>query len=202
MDVRVEPWRRLQFSSVTQSCPILCDPMNHSTSGLPVHHQLWSSLRFPPIKSVMPSSHLILCCPLLLLPSIPPSIKVLVLKNWCFWTMVLEKALESLLDCKEIKAVNPKGNQPWMFIGRTDAEAKATITCPSDMKSQLVGKDPDAGKHWRQEEREIENETVGWHQWLNGHECELTPWDSEGQGSWHAAVHGVTKSGHDLVSEQ
>ena len=106
------------------------------------------------------------------------------------------------LDCKEIKAVNPKGSQPWMFIGRTDAEAKATILWPSDMKSQLFGKDSDAGKHWRQEERERENEIVGCHQWLSGHECEQTPRDSEGQGSWHAAVHGVTKSGYDLVNEQ
>ena len=125
-----------------------------------------------------------------------------VLKNWCFWTVVLEKALESPLDCKEIKAVNPNGNQPWMFIGRTDAEAEATILWPSDMKNQLVGKDPDAGKHWRQEEREIDNERVGWHQWLNGHECEQTPRDCEGQGSCHAAVHGLTKSGRNLVSEQ
>ena len=107
-----------------------------------------------------------------------------VLKNWCFWTVVLEKTLESPLDCKEIKPVNPKGNQPWTFIGRTDAEAEALILWLPDAKSQLTGKDPDAGKDWRQEEKETtEDEMVGWHHWLNGHEFEQTLGDSEGQRS-------------------
>ena len=75
------------------------------------------------------------------------------LNNWCFWTMVLEKILESPLDCKEIKPVNPKGNQPWIFIGRTDAKAEAPILWPPDAKSRLIGKDPDAGKDWRQKEK-------------------------------------------------
>ena len=95
------------------------------------------------------------------------------LKNWCFWTVVLEKTLESPLDCQEIKPVSLKGNQPWIFIGRTDAEAEAPILWPPDVKSQLTGKDPDAGKDWRQEEKGMtEDEIVGWHHWLNGHECE------------------------------
>ena len=102
-----------------------------------------------------------------------------VLKNWCFWTVVLEKTLESPSDSKEIKPVDLKGRQPWIFIGRTDAEAP--ILWPPDSKSQLIGKDPDAGKDWRQEEKGMkEEEMVGWHNWLNGHEFEQTPGDSEG----------------------
>ena len=92
-------------------------------------------------------------------------------KNWCFQTVVLEKTLESLLDCKEIKPVNPKGNQPWIFIGRTDAEAEAPILWPPYAKNWPIGKDPNAGKDWRQEEKGMtEYETVGWHHWLDGHE--------------------------------
>ena len=103
-------------------------------------------------------------------------------KNWCFWTVVLEKTLESLLDCKEIKLVNLKRNQPWIFTGRTDAEAP--ILWPPDLKSLLIGKDPDAGKDWRQEEKGVtEDEMVGWHHWLNGHEFEQTLGDTEGQGN-------------------
>ena len=107
-----------------------------------------------------------------------------VLENWCFWTVVLEKTLESPLDCKEIKTVNPKGNQPWIFFGRTDAEAEAPILWPPDVKSWLIIKDLDAGKDWRQEEKgKTEDEMVGWHHWLNGHEFEQAPGDGEGQGS-------------------
>ena len=108
--------------------------------------------------------------------------------------VVLEKTLESPLDCKEIQPVHPKGNQPWIFIGRTDAETEAPILGPSDGKSQLIGKDPDAGKDWRQEEKGATDEMTGWHHWLYGHEFEQTPGDSEGQETRHAAVHGVTKS--------
>ena len=105
-------------------------------------------------------------------------------KNWCFWTMVLEKTLESPVGCKEIKPVNPKGNQPWIFTGRTDAEAEAAILWPPDAKSQLTRKDPDSGKDWRQEEKgTTENEMVGWHHWRNGREFEQAPGDGEGQGS-------------------
>ena len=93
-------------------------------------------------------------------------------KNWCFRTMVLEKTLESPLDCKEIQPVNPKGNQSWLFIGRTDAEAEISILRPCDAKNWLIGKDPDAGKDWRQEKGTTEDEMAGWHHWLNWHEFE------------------------------
>ena len=105
-------------------------------------------------------------------------------KNWHLWTVVLEKTLESPLDSKEIKPVYPKGNQPWIFIGRTDAEAEASVLWPPDAKSWLTGKDPDAGKDWGQKEKGMtEDEMVGWYQWLSGHEFEQTQGDSEGQGS-------------------
>ena len=94
-------------------------------------------------------------------------------KNWWFWTVVLEKTLESPLDCEEIQPVHPKGDQSWIFIGRTDAEDEAPILWPPDMKNWLIGKDPDAGKDWRQEEKgTTEDEMVGWHHQLNGHEFE------------------------------
>ena len=93
------------------------------------------------------------------------------LKNWCFWTVVLEKPLENPLDCKEIQSVHPKENQSWIFIGRTDVEAETPVLWPSDAKNWLIWKDPDAGKDWRWEvKRMTEDEMVGWHHWLNGHE--------------------------------
>ena len=105
-----------------------------------------------------------------------------VLKNWWFWTVVLEKTLESPLHCKEIQPVHPKGNQPWIFIGRTDAEAP--ILWPRDAKSWFIRKDCDAGKDWRQEEKGMtEHKMVGWHHLLNGHEFEQALGDGEGQGS-------------------
>ena len=95
------------------------------------------------------------------------------LKNWCFWTVVLEKTLEGPLDSKEIQPVHPKGNQSWMFLGRTDAEAETPIFWPPDVKSWLIGKDLDVGEDWRPEEKgSIEDEMVGWHHWLDGHEFE------------------------------
>ena len=106
------------------------------------------------------------------------------LKNWCFWTVVLEKTLESPLDCKEIKPVNPKGNQSWIFIERTDAEAEAAILWPPDAKNWFIGKDPDAGKDWRQKEEETtEDEMVGWHHQLSGHKSEQALGVGDGQGS-------------------
>ena len=103
------------------------------------------------------------------------------LKNWCFWTMVLEKSLESSLDCKEIKPVHPKGTQSWIFIGRTDAEAP--IVWPLDAKSWLTGRNPDAGKDWRRDEKGMtEDEMVGWHHWLDGYEFEQAPGVGDGQG--------------------
>ena len=105
-------------------------------------------------------------------------------KNGCFWTVVLEKTFESLLDCKEVQPVNPKGNQSWISIGRTDAKAEVPILWPPDAKSRLIGKDPDLGKDWRQEEKGmIENEMVGWHHQLNGHEFEQALGVGDGQGS-------------------
>ena len=114
-------------------------------------------------------------------------------KNWCFWTVVLEKTLQSPLDSKEIKPVNPKGNQPWIFIG--SAEAEALIFWPPEVKSWLTGKDPDAGKDWGQEEKGMtEDEMVGWYHWLNGHSLsKLREIVNDGE-AWCAAVHGVTKS--------
>jgi len=116
--------------------------------------------------------------------------------NWCFWIVVLQKTLESPLDCKEIQLVHPKGDQSWVFIGRTDADTETPILWPPDVKNWLIWKDSDARKDWGQEEKETtEDEMVGWHHWLNGHESlgklqELVM-DRE---AWHAGVHGVTKS--------
>ena len=113
-----------------------------------------------------------------------------VLKNWCFWTVVLEETLESPLDCKEIKSVNPKENQSWIFIGRTDAEAETPIVWPPEAKSRLTRKDPDAGKDGRQEEKgTTEDEMVGWHHWLNGHKFEQTP-----KRWWRTGKPGVLQS--------
>ena len=104
-------------------------------------------------------------------------------KNWCFWTAVLEKTLESPLDCKKIQAVHPKGDQSWIFTGRTDVEAETPILWPPDVKNWLIGKDPDAGKDWRQEEKGMtEDEMVVWHHWLNGHGFGWTPGVGDGQG--------------------
>ena len=104
--------------------------------------------------------------------------------NWCFQIVVLEKILESPLDCKEIKPANPKGNQPWIFIRRTDARAEAPELWLPNVKCWFIGKDPDAGKDWRQEEKgTAEDEIVIWHHQLNGHEFKQTPGDNKGQGS-------------------
>ena len=106
------------------------------------------------------------------------------LKNWCFWNVVLEKTLQSPLDCKEIQPVHPKGNQSWILIWRIDAEAEAPILWPPDVKNRLIGKDPDSGKGWRQKEKgAAEEEMVGWHHWLNGCEFEQTQRQSERQKS-------------------
>ena len=106
-----------------------------------------------------------------------------VLRNWCFWTVVLEKNLENPLDRKKIQPVHPKGDQSWMFIGRTDVEAETTVLWPHDVKSWLIWKDPDAGKDWRHEEKGMtEHETVGWHHGLSGHEFGWTPEVGDGQG--------------------
>ena len=107
----------------------------------------------------------------------------LVQKNWCFWTVVLEKTLESLLDCKEIQPVHPKGDKSWVFIGRADVEAETPILWPPHVKSWLIGKDPDAGKDWGQEEKgTTEDEKVEWHHQHNGHGFRWTLEVSDGQG--------------------
>ena len=104
-------------------------------------------------------------------------------KNWCFWTVVLEKILESPLDCKEIQLVHPKGDQSWVFTERTDVEAETPIVWSPDAKSWLIGKHPDSGKDWRQEEKgTTEDEMVGWHHQLNGHGFGWTPGAGDGQG--------------------
>ena len=116
-------------------------------------------------------------------------------KNWCFWTVVLEKTLEGPLDNKEIQPVQPKGNQSWIFIGRTDVEAETPILWPPDANSWLIGKDPDAWRDWGREEKGMtEDEMVGWHHRLDGRGFGWTPGVGDGQRTLHAAVHGVAKS--------
>ena len=117
------------------------------------------------------------------------------LKNWCFWTVVLEETLEGLLDSREIQPVHPKGNQSWIFIGRTDAAAETPILGPPDAKNWFIGKDPDAVKDRRQEGKgTTKDEMVGWHHQFDGHEFEWAPGVGDGWEAWCAAVRGVTKS--------
>ena len=123
------------------------------------------------------------------------------LKNWCFWTVVLE-TLESSLDCKEIQPVHPKGDQSWVFIGRTDGEAETPILWPPDGKNSLLGKDPDAGKAWRKEEKgTTEDEMVGWHCRLNGHEFEHALGADDGQGNLACCSPWGRRVRHDWVTE-
>ena len=106
-----------------------------------------------------------------------------ILKNWCFWTVLLEKTLENPLDCKEIQPVHPKGNQFWILIERTNAEAEAPILWPPDAKNWLIWKDLYTGKDWRREKKgTTEDEMVGWHHWLNGHAFQHAPGVGGGQG--------------------
>ena len=124
-------------------------------------------------------------------------------KNWCFWTVVLEKTLESPLDCKEVKLVHPKGNQSWIFIGRTDAAAETPILCPPDSKNWLIWKYPDVGKDWRQKEKgTTEDEMVGWSHRLDGHEVEQTLGVCDGQGSITCCSWWSCRVGHDWVAKR
>jgi len=124
-------------------------------------------------------------------------------KNWCFWTVVSEKTLENTLDCTEIKPVNPKRNQSWIFTVRTDAEAKAPIVWLPVAKNRLIRKDPDAGKDWRYVKRTTEGEMVGWHHQLHGHESEQAMGDGKGQESLIVLQSmGLQRIRHDWATEQ
>ena len=119
----------------------------------------------------------------------------LALKNWCFWTVVLEKTLESPLDCKKIQPVHSKGDQSWVFFGRNNAKAETPVLWPPHVKSWLTGKDSDAGRDWGQEEKWMtEDEMAGWHHWLDGHEFEKL-WELVmDREAWCTAIHGLEKS--------
>ena len=118
-----------------------------------------------------------------------------VLKNWCFWTVVLEKTLESPLDCQEIQSVHSEGDQPWDFFGRTDAKAETPGLWPPHAKSWLIGEDCDAGRDWGQEEKGTpEDEMAGWHHWVDRHESEELQKLVMNREAWHAAIHGVSNS--------
>ena len=124
------------------------------------------------------------------------------LKNGCFWTVVLEKTLESPLDCKEIQPVHPEGNQSWIFFGRTDAEAETPVFWPPDAKNWLIWEDADAGTDWGQEEKgTTEDEMAGWHHQLDGHEFEWTLGDGDGQGGLVCCDSWGHRVGHDWVTE-
>ena len=124
-------------------------------------------------------------------------------KNWCFWIVVLEKTLQSPLDSMEIKPVNPKGNQPWILIGRAGAEAEAPIFWPPDVKSWLIRKDPDSGKDWGQEQKGATvDEMAGWHHQLNGPESEQTRETVKDGEAWRAAVRGAAGRWTHLATEQ
>ena len=122
-------------------------------------------------------------------------------KNWCFWTVVLEKTLESPLDCKEIQRVHSEGDQSWVLIGRPDVEAETPILWPPDAKSWLIGKDPDAGKDWGQENGTTEDEMAGWHHRLDGQEFEWTPGVGDGQGRLVCWFMGSQRVRHDWATE-
>ena len=117
------------------------------------------------------------------------------------FVLVLEKTLESPLDCKEIQPVNPKGNQSWIFIGRTDAEAETPILWPPDVKNWLIGKDTDSGQDWRQEKRTPEDEMVGWHHGIDGHEFEHALGVGDGQGSLVCCRSWGCRVGHDWATQ-
>ena len=189
-----------------QSCPTLCDPIDGSPPGSAIPGILqartlgWVAISFSSpwkwkVKVKLLSRVLLLATPWTAAYQAPLSMGLSrqeywsgchcwVLKNWCFWTVALEKTLESPLDCKETQPVNPKGNKSWIFTGRTDAKAEAPILWPPDAKNWLTEKDPDSGKDRSQEEEGMtEDEMVGWYHWLDGHEFEQALGVGDGQGS-------------------
>ena len=176
----------VQFSSVAQLCPTPCDPMNRSTPGLPVHHELPSDCSHEikrhlllgrkavtNLDSILQSRDITLPTKVCIVKAVVFPVVILWMweldhkegwapKNWCFWIVALGKTIESPLHSKEIKPVNTKRHQPWIFIGRTDAEAEAPILWPPDTNSQLIGKDSAARKDWRQEQKgTTEHKMVG-----------------------------------------
>ena len=215
------PWKKSE-SEVAQSCPTLGDPMDCGLPGSSVHGIFqarvleWSAIAFsddqprqyikkqrhyfankgPSSQNYGVSSSHVWMWELDHKESWVP-------KNWCFWTVVLEKTLENPLDCKEIKPVNPKGNQSWIFIARTDVEAEVPILWPPDVKNWLIRKDLQAGKDWRQEEKGMtEDEMVGWHHWLDGHEFEQTLGDLFVPGvDYGQGIMGSERVGHEWATE-
>ena len=124
------------------------------------------------------------------------------LKNWCFWTVVLEKTPDSPLDCKKIQPVHSRGDQPWVFIGRNDAKAETPVLWPPHAKSWLIGKDPDAGRYWGQEEKgTTEDEMAGWHHLFDGHEFEWIPGVGDGQEGLASCNSWSRRVVHDWLTE-
>ena len=202
---RCESWTiKKPMCVYTQPCPTLCNSMDQSPSDSPVHGIFqarileWVAISFSR-GSFQPSRELQTC-----VFCVSRWILYHWAKNWCFRIVVLEKTLEHPLDCREIKPVSPKGNQPWIFTGRIDAKAEAPILWPPHSKSWLTGKDPNAGKDWGQEgKRATENEVVGWHHRLNRHEFEQTQGDSEGQENLACcSPWGSQRVGQDVETEQ
>ena len=191
-----ESWtiKKVETVKVAQSCLALCNPMDYIVQGVLQPRILeWVTFPFSRGSSQSrdePSSPALQVDSL---PVEPPGKPGWALKNWCFCIVVLEKTLESPLDSKEIQPVHSKGDQSWVFIGRTDVEALGLW--PPDMKSWLTGKNPDSRKDWRQKEKKAaEDEMVGEHHWLNGHKLGQTLGDSEGQGGLlHSSSCGHTE---------
>ena len=170
---RCESWtikKAVCVCAHAQSCQTLCSPTDYSPPGSSDHG--------------IPQARILECV----------AKQGSALKNWCFQIAVLGKTPESTLDCREIKPVNPKGNNPWILTGRSNAEVEAPVLWPHGVKSMLIGKDSDAGKDWGQEEKGMtENEMVGWHHWHNGHEFEQTSPCGEGQGSLACCSSGALR---------
>ena len=146
-----------------------------------MQQKMWASEIYPPLTKVRLSKAMVF--PVIMYGCESWTEESWAPKNWCFWSVVLEKTLESPLDCKEIQTVYSEGDQPWDFFGGNDAEAETPVLWPPHAKSWLIGKDSDAGRDWGQEEKGMtEDEMAGWHHWLDGRESEWTPGVGDGQG--------------------